>query len=229
MPERGTASARPPLGDPAWGAILDALNATIPVRGLILYGSRVAGRPSERSDYDILALVSDPALVGNRAAVQREVRERTGLPVDLNLATPRGFRLGALVDPYTRYCLATGVRLGDVPEVTEPFSRWGAWDAVIVMRLDLDDAVTFAGEARREWLRRVAKQAAVLEQTLAGVFDASAYAERVRQLVDGTDEQVLSRLEEAVQALEERVASLPQNAGDVVLQGLIRREGDGRH
>lgn len=216
------------LEDPGWVRILDALNAAVPVCGLILYGSRVAGRPSERSDYDVLALVSDPALVRNRAAVQREIRERTGLPVDLNLATPRGFRLGALVDPHARHCLATGIRLGDVPEVAEPFSRWGALDAVTVIRLDLEDAGTFTGETRREWLRRVAKQVAALEQTLAGEFDAAAYAERVRRLLGGPADQRLSRMRRAAKALEERVASLPPNAGDAALEALIRSRKDAR-
>ncbi len=210
-----------------WDAILEELERLVPLRGAVIYGSRIAGTERETSDFDILAIVDDPALVKQAHVFRRRLAEATGLQVDLNLATPRGIRFRALLDPYIRYCLETGVRVGDVPDVRVPLSRQGMLDALIVIRHDLEEAQEFPLEERADWLRRTAKEIAVLEQAVAGRFDSVSYAHRVEELLTRPVEEQSSVLRQAAERLRRLIADLPPNEGDETLrlELALRRRG----
>lgn len=208
-----------------WRRILRALEQLVPVRGVVVYGSRWTGTPTPYSDYDILAVVNDPALVGDLPALNKAIRAATGFPVDLNVGTARGIRFRALVDPYVRHCLATGLLLGEVPEISGPLSRQGATDALLTLQLDLEDADEFSGMEKAAWLERIAKRVTVLEQVLSACFDASRYAFRVAQLTQGTPQRVVQRLRKAVRQLQSAVAQMAPNEGDRELVEMVAANG----
>lgn len=192
---------------------------------MVIYGSRWTGTSTPYSDYDILAVVDDPALVGDLPTLNKAIRAATGLPVDLNVGTARGIRFRALVDPYVRHCLATGLLLGEVPEVSGPLSRQGATDALLTLQIDLEDADEFSGMEKAAWLERIAKRVAVLEQALSACFDGSRYALRVAQLTQGTPQRVAQRLRKAVRQLQSAVARMAPNEGDRALTEIVAASG----
>ncbi len=215
--------------NPEWKVILRELGRIIPnLRGMVLYGSRIAGTARRGSDYDVLAVVDTPNLVAERRGLTRRAREATGLPVDLNVATPRGLALHVLLDPYVRFCLATGIKVGDVPEMRSPLAREGALDALAVIELDIEDADGFSPSVRTKWLKRIAKQIAVLEQALAGDYDPRTYAQRVKELLAGTPEERGASLRAAAARLKAVVDALPPNQGDADLQRALEGKQGGR-
>ncbi|MDA8064100.1 MAG: nucleotidyltransferase domain-containing protein [Thermaerobacter sp.] len=211
-----------------WDTILNTARRLLPLRGAVLYGSHTVGNAAtSNSDYDLLVVVDDPALVRQSHVLARKLRTATGLPVDLRLATPRGLRFRSLLDPWISYCLATGIGIGDVPDTPAPLAAQGAFDALTVIQLDLDDANEFSVGRRIDWLRRVAKGVAVLEQAVSGAYDAANYFRRVGELLATPADHLEPVLREATDRLAAKVETMPANEGDVLLKQMLRHRGQG--
>ena len=192
---------------------------------MILYGSRVSGTASEDGDYDVLVVVEDRALLQTRRKRAADLASATGLPVDLNLATPHGLETRSLLDPYIQYVLATGVQVGEQIVEVGPLSRQGIQDALICVELGLQDLHGVEGaEVTTSMLRRAAKQLAVLSQAVDGRYSAQEYAQVVAGILAQPVRASVAMMSRMVEVLRLRLVRVPANAGDEALVRYVARE-----
>ena len=240
---RGTAPQRPsatsvdavlPRGLPwatQWRILVDAARAAIPQDlSLILYGSRVSGYARDDSDYDLLAVVSNKALLNSRKALADEIQGATGLPVDLNLGTLTGLKTRSLLDPYVQYTVATGVQVPPGRIRLSPLSRQGIEDALICVELDIDDIrEADPAQVTQPMVLHVAKQLAVLSQALDSRYSAQAYGRMVWEGVRLPIQQAVCIMVQRVEEIRQRLAQVSANPGDAALVQYVGRERQQRH